>query len=236
MTMSGNVGIGTSSPSNLLDVFNGNAPSNTVGSVAEIAKFSGISTGGANLLQMKFLVRRHALDGGWLNFSSRLQAVTDITNQGYLEFNPENEPYGLAIGTGGTELMRFKQNGNIGIGTIDPGPYKLAVEGILGARKIKVTQANPWSDYVFNDDYKLPSLKEVEQYIKQHKHLPDVPSASEVEKNGLDLGDNQATLLKKIEELTLYAIEQNKKAEELTKEIKRLEREITDLKNNNRNK
>ncbi|HEV8284259.1 MAG TPA: hypothetical protein VGQ09_08105 [Chitinophagaceae bacterium] len=122
-------------------------------------------------------------------------------------------------------------SGSIGIGTSNPGPYKLAVEGTLGARKVKVTQANPWADYVFEDNYKLPSLQELEKFIRKYKHLPEVPSIVEIEKNGLDLGDNQALLLKKIEELTLYVIEQNKKTEEQQKRMELLEKEIKDLKN-----
>ena len=67
-----------------------------------------------------------------------------------------------------------------------------------------------WADFVFDSNYKLPTLSFVESYIQQHKHLPDVHSAEEVQKNGLDVGDNQAVLLRKIEELTLYTIEQEK--------------------------
>ena len=114
--------------------------------------------------------------------------------------------------------------GNVGIGTIsinDPN-YKLFVETGIRTRKVKVDQVS-WADYVFEPTYKLPTLKEVEDYIKKNKHLPDVPSAQEVEKNGIDLGDNQTILLKKIEELTLYVIEQNKKLEEQAKRIEALE-------------
>jgi hypothetical protein len=125
-----------------------------------------------------------------------------------------------------SELTVNSNTNSVGIGIDNPGTYKLAVEGTIGARKVKVTQA-PWADYVFDPSYNLPSLKEVEQYIKQHKHLPDVPTAKEVESNGIDLGDNQATLLKKIEELTLYIIDQNKKLNEqntqLTIQIKKNE-------------
>ena len=110
-------------------------------------------------------------------------------------------------------------NGNVGIGCTDTKGYKFAVAG--GAIFTKVTvKAVPWPDYVFHTNYSLRSLSEVEQYINNHHHLPDVLSAVEVEKNGLDVGDNQATLLKKIKELALYVIEQNKKIEALEKEVR----------------
>jgi hypothetical protein len=89
-----------------------------------------------------------------------------------------------------------------------------------------------WADYVFEKEYQLLSLKEVEAYIQINKHLPGVPSAKEVETNGLDVGNNQAILLKKIEELTLYLIEQNKKGETLQKRIDLLEKEIKSLNSN----
>jgi hypothetical protein len=89
---------------------------------------------------------------------------------------------------------------------------KLAVKGNIYAKKLKVTQSG-WADYVFAPAYKLRPLKEVENFIQTNQHLPEMPSAAEVDKNGIDVGDNQVLLLKKVEELTLYAIEQNKKQE-----------------------
>lgn len=120
------------------------------------------------------------------------------------------------------ERMRILGNGNIGIGTSNPGVYKLAVEGTVGARKIKVTQET-WADYVFDSAYQLPSLTHVETFIKENKHLPEVPSAANVKKDGLDLGDNQVVLLKKIEELTLYIIQQNKKMEIIERRLAEVE-------------
>jgi hypothetical protein len=115
-----------------------------------------------------------------------------------------------------TEAMRITGTGKVGIGTVNTNEagYKLFVETGIRTRKVKVDQST-WSDYVFYSNYRLRPLSEVEQYINQYHHLPEVPSAEEVEKNGLDVGDNQATLLKKIEELTLYIIQQNKRIEAL---------------------
>jgi hypothetical protein len=116
--------------------------------------------------------------------------------------------------------------GVVGIGTTSVGPYKLAVEGILGARKIKVTQANPWADYVFEDQYQLRSLTDVEGYIKLHKHLPEIPSATEINKDGLDLGEMQTLQMKKIEELTLYLIEMSKKNAKLEQLVLDLQQSV----------
>jgi hypothetical protein len=116
-------------------------------------------------------------------------------------------------------LVRIQSNGNVGIGTATPGSFKLAVEGKIGAREVQVTLSNPFPDYVFDSKYKLRSLSSLENYINKNKHLPNIPSAAEVEKNGgVELGQLNTKLLEKVEELTLYVIELNKKVEKLEKE------------------
>ena len=106
---------------------------------------------------------------------------------------------------------------------------KLAINGNIRAKKLKNTESD-WADYVFNSIYKLPSLQQVEDYINQHHHLPNVPSALEVVKNGLDLGENQTMLLQKIEELTLYMIQVNKNVMKINEEVEKLKKENTELK------
>ncbi|MCL2289261.1 MAG: hypothetical protein FWC34_00940, partial [Bacteroidetes bacterium] len=90
----------------------------------------------------------------------------------------------------------------------------LSHTGVLKAKEVLVSLAG-WPDYVFEDDYNLLSLSEVEQYIQQNKRLPQIPSAQEVEENGVELGDMQSKLLLKIEELTLYIIQMQKEIDEL---------------------
>jgi hypothetical protein len=98
--------------------------------------------------------------------------------------------------------------GYVGVGVNNP-TTKFAVNGDIAAKKLKVSQLG-WPDYVFESGYKLKPLHEVESFIKTNKHLPGVPSAKVVEEKGLDVGDGQAALLKKVEELTLYIIQLQK--------------------------
>jgi hypothetical protein len=112
--------------------------------------------------------------------------------------------------------------GRVGIGTTSPGTFRLAVEGKIGAREIRVTLDNPWPDYVFTPQYQLQSLPSVEEFIKKHGHLPNMPSAKEVKENGIELGNMSSKLLEKIEELTLYIIELKKENENIREELKSL--------------
>lgn len=109
--------------------------------------------------------------------------------------------------------------GNTGICT-EPGTEALEVGGNIKCNAVKI---NNWTieapDYVFEKDYKLPSLNAVEKHITTEKHLPGVPSAAEMKKNGVDLSQMNMTLLQKVEELTLYVIEQNKKIDALEKKV-----------------
>lgn len=98
--------------------------------------------------------------------------------------------------------------GNLGIGTLDTKGYKLAVAGNMIAEQVKVKLQSGWPDYVFTDDYALPPLAEVAAYIKANKHLPEIPAAEEIAREGLDVGQMNKRLLKKVEELTLYIIAQ----------------------------
>jgi hypothetical protein len=131
----------------------------------------------------------------------------------------DNTP--VAFRTANTERMRIDgTTGAVGIGTTSMGSNKLAVEGTIGARKVVVTQTTPFPDYVFDPGYRIPSLDSVSRYIRENRHLPDIPAADSVARAGLDLGSNQTALLKKIEEMTLYVLDQDRC---LREQCKRLE-------------
>lgn len=110
-------------------------------------------------------------------------------------------------------------NHNVGIGTTDTKGYKLAVNGAGIFTKVKVKEFGTWPDFVFEPAYQLPTLQEVEQYVNTNKHLPDMPSAATIAQEGLDLGEMNRKLLQKVEELTLYLIEGNKKNEALERKL-----------------
>jgi hypothetical protein len=121
-----------------------------------------------------------------------------------------------------TERMRIDVNGNVGIGTSSPGSFRLAVNGKIWTQEVNVQMTNPGPDYVFEKNYDLLSLTELETYINQNKHLPQVPSAKEMEKDGLNLKEMNMILLKKVEELTLHLIEMKKENERQNQLIKQI--------------
>jgi hypothetical protein len=130
----------------------------------------------------------------------------------------------------GAPFIIERSTGNVGIGTaVALAGVKLAVNGTIQATKLKVKDAANWPDYVFDKNYRLPSLLEVEQYVGEHKHLPGIPSAAEVAEQGQDLGDMNKKLLKKIEELTLYLIDQQKQLAAQQQQHAAQQAEINDL-------
>ncbi|MFY7909764.1 MAG: hypothetical protein ACOVO2_09440 [Emticicia sp.] len=109
--------------------------------------------------------------------------------------------------------MVIRDNGNIGIGTADPGLYKLAVNGSVRAKEIVVEST--WADYVFDEKYQLRSIDEMEVFIKENKHLPNIPKASDIENNGLNVAKTNKAMMEKIEELALYIIQLKKEVDTL---------------------
>ena len=119
-----------------------------------------------------------------------------------------------------TDINDLSVNGNVGIGTLNTQGFKLAVNGTIRAKEIKVESG--WADFVFKKDYQLPTLKDVEKHINENGHLPNIPTEAEVKANGVNLGEMNTLLLQKIEELTLYIIKQEKTIESMKSEIKEL--------------
>jgi hypothetical protein len=165
----------------------------------------------------------------FLNFRLDFKSRTTIEAPGsggyhhQLNFNDG----GLFWRTGNTDTQTWnawqkilvENNGKVGIGTSTP-QNTLDVNGTIRAKEIKV-ETN-WADFVFNKNYTLRSIGEVNEYIKTNNHLPDIPTEAEVKENGVNLGEMQTKLLQKIEELTLYLIRQQEEINALKNEVKQL--------------
>ena len=234
----GNVGIGSNDPQSKLDV-SGNVilrGSTGIGTTNPIAKLdiNGDLNVQENVTIQDFVYLYGANSTGvlmnTLNSGGMVLSGGNSTADGAnikLGGSQGNNDLRIRIGT--SEKFRITSNGNVGIGTNITGTHRLAVEGSIGARSVKV-EASGWSDFVFDKDYKLRTLEEVEKHINKNGHLPEVPSEAEVKKNGLDLGSMDAKLLQKIEELTLYMIDMNKQLKSQSERVEQLEQENSELK------
>src|SRR5690606_30422515 len=153
----------------------------------------------------------------------------------------DNSNTAIPLIWGDFALDQLKFNGKVGIGnsfgnfpttagTVNVSAYSLFVNGGILTEEVRVILKAQWADYVFEEDYNLPKLEEVETFIKENKHLPNVPSAKEVTENGIELGEIATIQQEKIEELTLYIIEQNKLNKEQSEQLKQQQSEIDELK------
>jgi hypothetical protein len=151
--------------------------------------------------------------------------LLEESDQSNKKWNIEALNSGLVFSeTGVSDWLYLKSGGNIGIGCSNP-MVKLAVNGKIQATEIEIKSA-PCADFVFKEDYNLRPISAVESFIKANNHLPDVPSEKEVKENGINLGQMDAILLQKVEELTLYVIELQKENDSQKKEIQELQQKV----------
>lgn len=201
-----NVGIGTSAPGAKLDIYGGNyITTNLILSANYVDKLR---------WRMKTIDRGNAID---LDFTSSdafdaEEAVLKLTRSS--SGRPEFQLYNNAI---------VAIDGNVGIGTPTlSANTRLTVNGSIHSKEVRVDLTVQGPDYVFESDYALPSLREIEAYIKVNKHLPEVPSASQMEKEGINVSEMNMLLLKKVEELTLHVIALSKESEKQKELIQEL--------------
>lgn len=200
----GSIGINTTSPLQMLHVVEG------------------------NILISANTDRAPGSTNGSILFGDQPSSANPYGKWGIEYVGNEDEGYGLNFwkpyNTGGgfmNNVLFLADNGNVGVGTNEP-PAKFSVNGKVLAKEVHVcTSPDSWPDYVFGENYKLMNLKELDAYVKANKHLPGVPSASEVEEQGdVDLGQMNAILLEKVEELTRYVIDLQKQIDEMKQQNK----------------
>jgi hypothetical protein len=196
ITYDGKIGIGTSSPRGKFDI----------DGTGDIYLSDDVNTGTTQSLYIPGHIYVSPYNGGNVSYLQARRA----DNSGSTSLQLRTTNAGTLV-----EAMMITSGGNVGIGTISPDA-KLAVKGTVHAQEVKVDlQGAIAPDYVFEKDYDLLTLKEVEEYIAMHKHLPEIPAGKELETNGVKLGEMNMLLLKKVEELTLYILEQEKRIQKL---------------------
>lgn len=188
---------------------------------------------GTSSPQAKLSVSHNDAHGGLiLNRESALTSKSQISfrQQGIEKWTigvdidqTNNHNFFIYDGMAGQARLFINPSGQVGIGTTNTHGFKLAVNGQMIAEEVRVLLNADWPDYVFADDYKLTELDDLERFIETNNHLPGIPSAKEVKENGIAVGEMNALLLEKIEELTLYMIELKKENDQIKQELAKLQ-------------
>lgn len=216
----GNVAIGTTSATQRLSIYGGSASITPYG-------IAPIETYGGNLMLTK-----PAASGQYINLS-RIGNGNSSWSIGTV-YNSNTFAIGLATSNDAnfnSPFFNITKTGLVGIGTANPA-YLLDVKGTIRAAEVKIVSVDQFADFVFDRNYRLPKLSDVSQYISNNGHLPEIPSASEVKKDGMSLVDMQIKLLQKVEELTLYAIDQQKRLDEQSRTVAAQQKRIEELEKN----
>ena len=205
----GNIGLQTINPTNRLDVLQGGrSGTHATGRPLYVTGVLGDGNNGVEF--------RHSNGTQGIGFGFNTIYATGSNVDQDLGFAARGNG-GLLFRTFNTEQMRISSTGQVMIGTTTPAVgHLLSVKGKIAAEEVLVDLSVDWPDYVFEKTYDLPSLSELRHFIADNGHLPGIPSAHEVQENGINLGEMNAVLLEKIEELTMYILAQEER-------IKRLE-------------
>jgi hypothetical protein len=230
ITADGNVGIGTTAPASYVHV-EGTSPTKVAfrgdnylnGNAAptiQLRKSRGTSVSPTSVAVGDFTSAVEGWGYNGTNFFRSSYIVSRVAGLPTVNGIPTDMIFATNGGSADAqERMRIDNAGNVGIGTLTP-TEKLTVAGNVSAREIKVI-ATAGADFVFDEDYNLSSLKNLETFIVANKHLPEIASAKEMVNNGLNLGEFNIKLLQKIEELTLHLIRQQKEIDDLKKRDKK---------------
>jgi hypothetical protein len=222
ITNEGNVGIGTEAPTEKLSIIGGASFKNaTTGAIITNDNYAG---GRAYFALDGNSSNGLASGGDYLLFEKYSTGLAQLNNSGgELKLATQNA-HNVSVFTNNTINTTFNANGSVNIGATNmPTNYKLAVGGDVIAERVVVKLQANWPDYVFKTGYSLRPLSEVEAFVKINSHLPDVPSEAEIKEKGIDVEQMNATLLKKVEELTLYLIEMKKENAEIKARLQKVE-------------